>query len=71
MTPRGANILTRVSDLINPIDGLWDEDLIGEIFWSIDAHRILQIPLAPNREDFVVWHHNKLGLFSVHSAYYC
>jgi ribonuclease HI len=71
MTPRGSNILTRVSDLINPIDGSWDEDLIGEIFWSIDAHRILQIPLAPNREDFVAWHHNKLGLFSVRSAYYC
>jgi hypothetical protein len=31
MTPRGSNILTRVSDLINPIDGSWDEDLIGEM----------------------------------------
>jgi hypothetical protein len=71
MTPRGSNILTRVSDLINPIDGSWDEDLIGEIFWSVDAHRILQIPLTPNREDFVAWHHNKLGLFTVRSAYYC
>jgi hypothetical protein len=30
MTPRGSNILTRVSDLINPIDGSWDEDLIGD-----------------------------------------
>jgi hypothetical protein len=70
MTPRGSNILTRVANLINPIDGLWDEDLIGEIIWSIDAHRILQIPLTPNREDFVAWHHNKLGLFSIRSAYF-
>jgi hypothetical protein len=32
MTPRGTNILTRVSDLINPIDGSWDEDIIEDIF---------------------------------------
>jgi hypothetical protein len=35
MTPRGTNILTRVSDLINPIDGSWDEDLIGEFFGQL------------------------------------
>jgi hypothetical protein len=53
MTPRGTNILTRVSDLINPIDGSWDEDITEDIFWPIDAHRILQIPLTPNGEDLV------------------
>jgi ribonuclease HI len=71
MTPRGTNILTSVADLINPIDGLWDEDIIQDIFWPVDAHRILQIPLTPNREDLVAWHHSKIGLFSVRSAYYC
>jgi hypothetical protein len=71
MTPRGNNILTRVSDLINPTDGSWDEDIIGDIFWPVDVHRIMHIPLTPNRYDFVAWHYNKLGLFSVRSAYYC
>jgi hypothetical protein len=71
MTPRGTNIITRVSDLINPANDTWDEDLIQDIFWPIDAHRIMQIPLTPEREDFVAWHYNKVGLFSVWSAYYC
>jgi ribonuclease HI len=60
-----------VEELINPVDGTWDEELIKDIFWPIDVHRILQIPLTPDREDFVAWHYNKSGLFSVKSAYYC
>jgi hypothetical protein len=71
MTPRGSNILTRVEELINPVDGTWDEELINDIFWPIDVHRILQIHLTPDREDFVAWHHNNSGMFSVKSAYYC
>jgi hypothetical protein len=43
--------------LINPIDGQWDVQLINDIFWPIDAHRILQIPIANGREDLVAWHH--------------
>jgi ribonuclease HI len=70
MTPKGTNILQNVSDLINPIDGQWDLDLIESIFWPIDVQRILQIPLTPDREDFVAWHFNKIGLFTVRSAYY-
>jgi hypothetical protein len=72
MTPKGTNILQYVSDLINPIDGQWDSELIESIFWPIYAHRILQIPLTPERgrEDLVAWHYNKLGLFTVRSGYY-
>jgi hypothetical protein len=65
MTPRGTNIITRVSDLINPANDTWDEDLIQDIFWPIYAHRIIQIPLTPDTEDFVAWHYSKVGLFSV------
>jgi hypothetical protein len=65
MTPRGTNFITRVLDLIDPVNDKWDEDLIQDIFWPIDAHRILQIPLTPDREDFVAWHYSKVGLFSV------
>jgi hypothetical protein len=70
MTPKGSNLLQYVSDLINPIDGQWDTDLIESIFWPIDAHRILQIPLTLEREDLVAWHYNKIVLFTVRSAYY-
>lgn len=65
LTPRG-NIL-----VINPVDGRWDEALIRSLFWSVDANRILQIPIAPQREDLIAWHLNRNGLFSVKSAYHC
>ena len=71
MTPRGNNLITQVHDLINPVDGMWDEELINDMFWSVDAHRILQIPLTFGREDFVAWHYTRLGVFTVRSAYYC
>ena len=65
-TPRGACILTRVEQLISPINGEWDEELIREIFWPVDVERILQIPL-PNhgQPDFIAWVPNKSGCFSV------
>jgi hypothetical protein len=60
-----------VSDLLNPIDGNLDEELNNELFWLVDTHLILEIPLTPGREDFVAWHYTQLGLFTVKSAYYC
>jgi hypothetical protein len=71
MTPKGAVLLNNVSDLINPIDGQWDVELINDIFWPIDAHRIFQIPLTPDREDFVAWNCTKTGLYMVRSGYHC
>ena len=45
---------TRVSELIDTETNTWDEELIREIFWSVDAERILHIPLAVGMtEDFV------------------
>jgi hypothetical protein len=70
MTPKGTNILQNLSDLINPIDGQWDSELIESLFWPIDVHIILQILLTPDRDDLVAWHYNKFGLFTVRSAYY-
>ena len=34
ITPRGSNIITEVSDLINPITGDWDQQLVNDIFWK-------------------------------------
>jgi hypothetical protein len=68
-TPRGANILSIVSELINPVTGEWDEQLIAEIFWPEDASEILRIPIADNLEDWHAWYFDTKGLFSVKSAY--
>ena len=51
ITPRGRTVCTKVSELINPYSGSWDEDLIGDIFWEEDAKNILAIPIKHGRED--------------------
>ena len=71
MTPRGHNLLSKVEDLIDPATGNWDEDLVKDLFWEVDANRILQIPLIQGREDVVAWHHTQNGYFSVGSALSC
>jgi len=70
LTPRGNNIVTRVNELINPVDSTWDTNLIRSSFGGIDVARILQIPITPGREDCVAWHYNRNGFFSVRSAYH-
>lgn len=50
--------------------GQWDEALIREILWPIDAARILQIPLNLSAfNDLIAWHPSETGIFSVKSAY--
>lgn len=71
ITRRGNSTLTKVSELINPTTNVWDADLINDIFWPVDAQRILQISIArAGVDDFVAWHYNKSGVFSVRSAYH-
>ena len=71
VTVHGNQLLTKVSDLIDPSSGEWDEQLIRDTFWPIDADRILQIPLfRQHTKDYIAWHLNKNGTFSVRSAYY-
>lgn len=66
LTPRGQNILTKVSNLIDPVTGNWDEQLIDQTFWQVDKQRILCIPLSENvEEDFVAWNLEKPFRFSV------
>lgn len=45
-TPRGNNLVSMVHEVINPVDGQWDADLVNDLFWAVDAHRILQIPIT-------------------------
>jgi hypothetical protein len=40
------------------------------VFWEEDAALILSIPTRPDHEDFVAWHFDPKGKFSVKSAYH-
>jgi hypothetical protein len=67
---RGNILLTRVNQLIDP-NGEWDEGLITSLFNSLDARRIMQIPLDTHGlSDFISWRLTKHGFFSVRTAYH-
>jgi hypothetical protein len=67
-TPRGSTIISTTTDLINPIIGGWDEELVNQIFWPEDAQIILSLLVHPELEDIVAWFYDKRGLFSIKSA---
>jgi hypothetical protein len=68
---RGNAIVTKVSDLIDPYSGQWDESLFRDIFNAIDAEQILQIPLNTHGfEDFIAWGFSQNGIYTVRSAYH-
>lgn len=68
ITPRNGSVL-RVVDLINPITNTWDSQLVRETFCDEYADLILAIPLRENQRDFIAWHADPKGRFSVKSAY--
>jgi hypothetical protein len=45
ITPRRTSLLTRVNELIDPITGQWDVQLVQDNFWPEDANEILRIPV--------------------------
>ena len=62
--------LAVVSELIDPVSLSWDLDKLKFHFIPMDWEVIRSIPLFTRRqEDFWAWHYEKLGVFSVHSAY--
>jgi hypothetical protein len=69
ITPRGNTVFNKVEDLISPVTGSLDEELVRGIFFPIDAKRFLSIPISSyGMDDFVALRHNKNNLFSVRSA---
>lgn len=71
-SPGRGVVITKVSDLINPVTKQWDEDIISPIMSSVDAREILQIILQYDAfNDFVAWHYSKTGYFSVKTTYHC
>jgi hypothetical protein len=70
ITHRRGHLLSKVSDLIDPVTNCWDEDLVRQTLWPIDAQRVLAIPISMhNMSDFIAWSYTKNGLFTVRSAY--
>jgi hypothetical protein len=62
--------LRRVSQLVNEGSGTWNSQIIQKMFYAHDAEVILQLN-APetSRKDFLAWHYESNGIFSVKSAY--
>jgi hypothetical protein len=45
ITPKGNSLLRYVSDLINPVTGDWDIQLVQDTFWDDDVRAILALPV--------------------------
>jgi hypothetical protein len=62
--------IRRVSQLLLPENQAWNEELVEKVCYSYDAEWILKQKLPSNPcDDFVAWHSEKSGIFSVKSAY--
>jgi hypothetical protein len=71
ISQRRGVVLTKVNDLIDPITGVWDETLLGELFNPVVVNGILQIPFHNQGfEDFVAWGHTTHGKYTVKPDYY-
>ena len=67
---RSRTRLKWVKDLFYPDTKLWNEQLIREIFHEHDAEEIIRIKVPQwEEDDFVAWHFENSGVFSVKSAY--
>ena len=57
-----------VADLMLP-SGSWNEELIKQTFFNVDAHAILSTPIRGAGADTWSWELERHGLYSVKSAY--
>jgi hypothetical protein len=71
ITLREGAVYTRVSELISPVTGQWDIQLLTDLFNEVDVGRILQIPLNSHGfDDFISWGLTNHGRYTVRSGYY-
>jgi hypothetical protein len=57
--------LELVLELIHEATSSWKHNLLEQRFCKEDILVIISIPLRPSSEDFIVWHFNDKGTFSV------
>lgn len=70
ISPRRNCRLKWVSELLTP-DGNWNMELLLLYFLPVDIEYIIKIkPSTRNKRDFLAWHPDKRGQFSVRSAYH-
>ncbi|KAK1682721.1 hypothetical protein QYE76_043569 [Lolium multiflorum] len=62
------NLITKVSELIDPVSGCWDNQLVRQTFCASKAADILSIPIVDETDDFLAWHLDNRGIFTVKSA---
>jgi hypothetical protein len=62
------NLITKVSELIDPVSGCWDIQLVRQTFCASEAADILSIPIVDETDDFLAWHLDNRGIFTVKSA---
>jgi hypothetical protein len=67
-THRGDWELNMVGELIDVVSGSWRRELAEQHFLSADVPIILSIPLREDTQDFVAWHFDPKGCFSVKST---
>lgn len=69
ITPKNNCRIKWVADLMLD-NGMWDANKINQIFLPVDVEIILKLRTSSrDEEDFIAWHPDKLGNFSVRTAY--
>jgi ribonuclease HI len=68
ITPMADQNVTQVADLLTE-SGHWNEDLICQVFFPVDADAILRTLARGFGEDIWAWELEKHGMYSVRSAY--
>jgi hypothetical protein len=59
-----------VSELIDHMSATWDVAKLPEFFTKADREVIMTVPLCnPRQPGFWAWHHDRTGIFMVHSTY--
>jgi hypothetical protein len=55
--------LREALELVNPISGTVDEELVKQYFWKQNADLILSITVHEARENIIAWHYDTRDIF--------